>query len=73
MTTKQSHIWSTPGNDKLTFHCHHCGGLLTLALPVSIDEMSAAAQAFIERHRACEVPRRDDVAPAPPQPSEPKP
>lgn len=55
-----SHIWTTPGDKTMTLHCHHCGGLLTIALPVSVDEMSAASGAFVERHKNCPVPRRED-------------
>lgn len=41
---------------QLGMKCAHCGAKLALALPVAVDEMCAATDAFGERHRKCEPP-----------------
>jgi len=38
---------------QLALLCTRCGGRLSLALPVSVDEMVSANEAFAARHREC--------------------
>ena len=40
--------------DILHLHCERCGADLRLKLPVSVDEMAAANDAFVARHKGCE-------------------
>jgi len=44
------------GNNTMPIECLHCGASITLALPVSVDEMAATTHGFVERHRACAKP-----------------
>lgn len=37
----------------MRLHCEHCGADLRIKLPVSIDEMCAATDAFVARHKDC--------------------
>lgn len=46
-------------DDILHLHCEHCGADLRLKLPVSIDEMCAANDAFVARHRDCRKPETE--------------
>lgn len=44
------------GTNTMPIECLHCGASITLALPVSVDEMAATTHGFVERHRACAKP-----------------
>jgi len=44
------------GNNTMPIECLHCGASITLALPVSVDEMAATTHGFVERHRGCVKP-----------------
>lgn len=44
------------GNNTMPIECLHCSAKITLALPVSVDEMAATTRGFVERHRACVKP-----------------
>lgn len=46
---------AAPSN-QLGMVCRHCGGKLALSLPVSVDEMGSAMEAFTRKHRACPKP-----------------
>ena len=49
-----SHVVAHDGTRRpFGFECLHCGAVLGLALPVSVDEFVAASEAFLARHRAC--------------------
>lgn len=45
------------------FQCLHCGALLGVSLPVSVEEFGASANAFVVKHRDCPEPAA--AAPAP--------
>lgn len=53
MSTDHVLIDGKAPSTQLALLCAHCGGRLVLALPVAVDEMANASQAFTERHRAC--------------------
>ena len=38
------------------FECLHCGAVLGIALPVSVDEVGPASEAFLKKHRDCKKP-----------------
>lgn len=38
------------------FECLHCGAVLGVSLPVSVDEFTAASNAFVVKHRDCPAP-----------------
>lgn len=42
------------GNNTMPIECLHCGASITLALPVSVDEMAATSRGFMSRHRDCQ-------------------
>lgn len=37
------------------FECLHCGAVLGLTLPVSVDEFASAGKAFVAKHRDCKA------------------
>lgn len=61
-----SHVVAHDGTRRpFGFECLHCGALLGITLPVSVDEFVSGGEAFFARHLACppapDVPERIDA------------
>lgn len=51
------HVVAHDGTHKpFGFECLHCGALLGLRLPVSVDVFAAAGEEFVRSHRGCAKP-----------------
>lgn len=57
MTAPHVTVHELPGR-VVAVYCGHCAGTLRLALPMPLDELAQAGQAFATRHATCEAKDR---------------
>jgi hypothetical protein len=49
----RSYVFVVATADVISMRCDCCGGCVGIKLPVSVDELCAVLDAFLERHIEC--------------------